>query len=115
MIIPNNINFEELALEVLDLCPANKSDSFMNGYIEFTSAFANEINLFWKGAFGYPGGSFRFEAEINSQNIYELLQTEMRDMDLKNIEEFKTGAQLAEALILRKLLFYLNLDERKIA
>lgn len=115
MIIPSEIDFDELALEILDLCPTSKNEAFIDGYIEFTIIFMKEIEFFWRGAFGFPGGSFRFEPELNSESVTDRLNIEIKYMDPNKISDFKEGALLAEVITMKKLLFYLKPDNKRIA
>ncbi|WP_408097580.1 hypothetical protein ACJVC5_01335 [Peredibacter sp. HCB2-198] len=92
-------DFKRLALEILDECPTNESNEFVDGYIDFVDIIFEELEAFSNVLWNYSAGT----CEID----FELLFNEANKMIARKSPstEFLKGARLAEKETLAAMIF----------
>lgn len=92
-------DFQRLSLEVLDECPENESNEFIEGYIEFVEIIFEELEGFSTALWNYSEGT----CEID----FKLLYSEANKTIAKRSSsiEFLRGARLAEKETLEAMIF----------
>ena len=88
-------DIEELGLEVLTLCPVNRTDDYVDGYIEYVSTFIEDIKFFY-GMIENVDGSCYVDFEYTCETTNRLIKIRLAMLPLTSKEIFLSGSLQAE-------------------
>lgn len=87
-------NIEELGIEVLAICPADQTEAFVDGYIEYVSIFIEDVKFFY-GLVENIDGSCYVDIEDTCESTTRQIQLEALS------DEYLAGSLTAEVNILK--------------
>lgn len=92
-------DFQRLSLEILDECPEDESNEFINGYIEFVETIFLDLEGFSTVLWNYREGTCEIDFELLYDEANKTVTKKSSSM------EFLRGARLAEKKTLEAMIF----------
>lgn len=107
-------NIEELGLEVLDLCPKEKSEDFIDGYVEFVSSFIEDFKGFY-GMVENLDGTCYVDFEYTCETTNRLIKIGLALRPLTNKEQYLAGSFQAQINMINAFLLEFTTKQNKAA